>query len=143
MAPAHTDKAFEHDLAELREKLLRMGALVEQLIARSVRALTEGDAELAQRVRHDDTEVNRLELEVDELCRKILALRQPAASDLRLITTALKIVTDLERCGDLAASIAGRAIELAGAPPLAPGGLRERRGGGGRRDVGVVSAIPA
>ena len=120
MPLAHTDKAFEHDLAELREKLLRMGALVEQLIARSVRALTEGDAALAERVRGDDAEVNRLELEVDELCRKILALRQPAASDLRLITTALKIVTDLERCGDLAASIAGRAIELAGAPPLKP-----------------------
>jgi phosphate transport system protein len=120
MPATHTDKAFEHDLRELREKLLRMGAVVENLIAKSVRAVAERDVALAEAVKAQDGEVNRLEVEIDELCRKILALRQPAASDLRLITTAVKIVTDLERCGDLAVNIAERAIELAEAPPLKP-----------------------
>lgn len=116
--PMHTDKAFEQDLRDLREKLLAMGAKVEQLIADSMRSLTERDSELARQVTRSDREVNRLELEIDDLCRKILALRQPAASDLRLITMALKIVTDLERIGDLAVNIAERALDLNEAPPL-------------------------
>lgn len=120
MPSIHTDKAFEQDLRDLREKLLAMGAKVENLIANSVRALTERDTPLAERVVEADRDVNRLELEIDDLCRRILALRQPAASDLRLITTALKIVTDLERIGDLAVNIAERAIDLNQVPPLAP-----------------------
>lgn len=116
--PIHTDKAFEQDLRDLREKLLAMGAKVEQLIADSMKSLTDRDSELARQVTLSDREVNRLELEIDELCRKILALRQPAASDLRLITMALKIVTDLERIGDLAVNIAERALDLNEAPPL-------------------------
>jgi phosphate transport system protein len=108
----HTDKAFEQDLRDLREKLLAMGAKVEAHIASSVRALTERDTPLAEKVVQSDKDVNRLEIEIDDLCRRILALRQPAASDLRLITTALKIVTDLERIGDLAVNIAGCAIDL-------------------------------
>jgi phosphate transport system protein len=115
----HTDKAFERDLRDLREKLLGMGGKVEGLIADSMRALTDRDSPLAEKVVHADQEINRLEVDIDELCRKILALRQPAASDLRLITTALKIVTDLERIGDLAVNIAERAIDLNQAPPLA------------------------
>ena len=120
MPATHTDKAFEQDLRDLREKLLAMGAKVEALIAGSVRALTERDAALAESVIKSDKDVNRLEVEVDDLCRRILALRQPAASDLRLITTALKIVTDLERIGDLAVNIAERAKDLNQAPPLKP-----------------------
>jgi phosphate transport system protein len=120
MAATHTDKAFEQDLRDLREKLLAIGAKVEANIADSVRALTERDSELAKRVTESDSEVNRLEVEIDEMCRRILALRQPAASDLRLITTALKIVTDLERIGDLAVNIAERAIDLNQVAPLAP-----------------------
>jgi phosphate transport system protein len=120
MPATHTDKAFEQDLRDLREKLLAIGAKVEANIADSVRALTERDSALAQRVVESDGEVNRLEVEIDEMCRRILALRQPAASDLRLITTALKIVTDLERIGDLAVNIAERAIDLNQVPPLAP-----------------------
>ena len=120
MPSVHTDKAFEADLRDLREKLLAMGAKVEALIADSMRALTERDTPLAEEVAHGDKEVNRLEVEIDEACRRILALRQPAASDLRLITTALKIVTDLERCGDLAVNIAERAKDLNAAPPLKP-----------------------
>ncbi|NVJ24012.1 MULTISPECIES: phosphate signaling complex protein PhoU [Myxococcus] len=120
MALTHTDKAFEQDLRDLREKLLAMGAKVEGLIAQSMRALTDRDSALAEKVVAADKDVNRLEVEIDELCRRILALRQPAASDLRLITTALKIVTDLERIGDLTVNIAERSMDLNQAPPLAP-----------------------
>ena len=120
MAATHTDKAFEQDLRDLREKLLAMGAKVENLIAQSMKALTDRDSALAEKVVAADKDVNRLEVEIDELCRRILALRQPAASDLRLITTALKIVTDLERIGDLAVNIAERSMDLNQVPPLAP-----------------------
>jgi phosphate transport system protein len=118
--PSHTDKTYELELKELRDKLLAMGGKVEAAIAASVRAITERNAELAERVKANDAEVNRLEVEIDGACRRLLALRQPAASDLRFITTALKIVTDLERMGDLAVNIAERAQDLAQAPPLRP-----------------------
>jgi phosphate transport system protein len=118
--PAHTDKHYEQELQQLREQLLAMGGKVEVAIASSVRAITERDAALAQQVKARDVEVNRLEVEIDNACRRILALRQPAASDLRFITTALKIVTDLERMGDLAVNIAERALDLAQAPQLRP-----------------------
>ncbi|HET9596945.1 MAG TPA: phosphate signaling complex protein PhoU [Anaeromyxobacteraceae bacterium] len=118
--PTHTDKTYEQELKDLRDKLLSMGGKVEAAIAGSVRAITERNAELAERVKANDAEVNRLEVEIDGACRRLLALRQPAASDLRFITTALKIVTDLERMGDLAVNIAERAQDLAQAPPLRP-----------------------
>jgi phosphate transport system protein len=118
--PTHTDKAYEHELKDLRDMLLAMGGKVEAAIAASVRAIIERDTEVAQKVKIADREVNRLEVEIDNACRRILALRQPAASDLRFITTALKIVTDLERMGDLAVNIAERAIDLNQVPPLAP-----------------------
>src|SRR2546423_10189676 len=116
----HTDKSYDADLEELRSKLLTLGGKVEAEIAQSMRALTERDSKLAEQVVGADREVNRLELEVDERCRRLLALRQPAASDLRLITTALKIVVDLERMGDLAVNIAERALDLNQSPPLPP-----------------------
>jgi phosphate transport system protein len=119
MPATHTDKTFEQDLRNLREKLLTMSAKVEAQIDASMKALIDRDSELAQKVVEKmDAEVNRLEVDVDNLCRKILALRQPAASDLRFITTGLKIVTDLERIGDLAVNIAERALDLNQAPPL-------------------------
>ncbi len=114
----HTDKAYERDLKALRERLLVMGSRVEAMIAECVLALAERDSKLAEHVMKCDVEVNQLELQIDDLCRKIIALRQPAASDLRLITTALKIVTDLERVGDLAVNIAERAADLNKAPPM-------------------------
>ena len=120
MSPVHTDKAYEAELKALRDRLLEMGGLVETAIASSVRAVTERDAALAEKVKLKDREVNRMEVEIDGMCRRILALRQPAASDLRFITTALKIVTDLERMGDLAVNVAERGIDLAQAPPLVP-----------------------
>jgi len=118
--PGHTDKTYEAELQGLRDKLLAMGGKVEAAIASSVRSITERDVELAGKVRASDAEVNRMEVEIDNACRRLLALRQPAASDLRFITTALKIVTDLERMGDLAVNIADRAQDLAQAPQLGP-----------------------
>jgi phosphate transport system protein len=116
----HTDKAYEAELRTLREKLLEMGGLVEAAISSSVRAITERDAALAEAVKERDRAINRMEVAIDGACRRILALRQPAASDLRFITTALKIVVDLERMGDLAVNVAERALDLNRAPPLAP-----------------------
>jgi phosphate transport system protein len=112
MAGAHTDKAYEAELNALREKLLSMGERIELAIARSVQAVVGGDAQLAREVIEGDRDINRLEIEIDDACLKMLALRQPAASDLRFITTALKIVTDLERMGDLAVNIADRAQDV-------------------------------
>ena len=114
----HTDKTFEQDLETVRSLLQTMASKVQSLIELSVRALSERDPATSEIVFKGDQEVNRLEVDIDELCRRILALRQPAASDLRLITTALKIVTDLERCGDLAVNISERAHDLIEAPPM-------------------------
>jgi phosphate transport system regulatory protein PhoU len=116
----HTDQQYDAELEGLRSKLLTLGGKVESEIAVSMRALAERDSKLAEQVVESDREVNLLELEVDESCRRLLALRQPAASDLRFITTALKIVVDLERVGDLAVNIAERAIDLNQSPPLPP-----------------------
>jgi phosphate transport system protein len=117
---SHTDKLYERELTELRDRLLEMGGLVEQAIASSVKAVIERDQPLAEQVKIRDREINRMEVDIDGACRRILALRQPAASDLRFITTALKIVTDLERMGDLAVNVAERAVELSAAPVLGP-----------------------
>ena len=118
--PSHTDKTYEAELRALREKLLAMGGKVESAIADCVRAVVERDSSIAQKVKDADREVNRLEVQIDEACRRVLALRQPAASDLRFITTALKIVTDLERIGDQAVNIAQRVLELNREPQLKP-----------------------
>jgi len=118
--PTHTDKAYEAELKDLRDKLLEMGGLVERAISSSVRSITERDSAIAEDVKERDREINRMEVAVDGACRRILALRQPAASDLRFITTALKIVTDLERMGDIAVNVAERAIDLNKAPALGP-----------------------
>src|SRR3989449_9420305 len=117
---AHTDKTYDLQLDDLRNKLLTLGGNVETEIATSMRALTERDSKLGETVIGKDREVNRLEIEIDEACRRLLVLRQPAASDLRFITTALKIVVDLERIGDLAVNIAERAIDLNQSPALKP-----------------------
>ena len=116
----HTDQTYEAELQALRDLLLEMGGKVEHAIADSVRSLTERDTPLAEQVKHNDREINRLEVQIDDACRRLLALRQPAASDLRFIATALKIVVDLERMGDLAVNIAERAVDLNQAPQVQP-----------------------
>ena len=118
--PQHTDRAYETQLGKLRSCLLEMGGLVEDQITQAIRSLTERDPVLARATVERDHTVNRLDVEIDELSMKLIALHQPAARDLRLITTALKITTDLERIGDLATHIAERAIELAAEPPVKP-----------------------
>jgi phosphate transport system protein len=118
--PLHTDRTYEEQLANLRTSVLEMGGLVEEQIGQAIRALTERDEALARKVITRDHTVNRLDVEIDDLCLKLLALHQPAARDLRLITTALKITTDLERIGDMAEHIAERAIELAADLPIKP-----------------------
>jgi phosphate transport system protein len=117
---AHTDREYEAELRKLREQLLMMGAKVEEMIASSMRALLHRDSLLAREMIEFDHQINRLELEVDEQCLRILARRQPVASDLRFITIALKIVTDLERMGDLGVNICERVVELNEEPPLKP-----------------------
>jgi phosphate transport system protein len=111
---------FDAELTHLKEMLLRQGGLVEAAVREAVRSLTERDEALARRVIEEDAAVNALENEIDEECIRLLALRQPKAGDLRLITTAMKINTDLERMGDLAVDIAERAVELSAEPSIKP-----------------------
>ncbi len=118
MSLQHTDREYEADLRQLREKLLLMGGQVEEMIRDAVRSMLERDERLAAQVAERDKLVNRGEVEVDELCLRILALRQPTASDLRFVTFALKAVTDVERIGDLAVNITDRVAELSREPPL-------------------------
>ncbi|MDP2876586.1 MAG: phosphate signaling complex protein PhoU [Holophaga sp.] len=113
----HTNKGYEGELAKLREKILLMGAKVETMVATSVRAFHEQDNALANRTIEFDHDINRLEVEIDGFCLDILARRQPVASDLRFITTALKLVTDLERIGDLAVNISERVLDISSDPP--------------------------
>ena len=116
----HTDRHFEDELQSLQELLLRMGGLVEQQIARAIESLVERDADVARDVIERDREINQLDILVDEECLKVIALHQPAAGDLRFVTTALKVNTDLERIGDMAVNISQRALELNEEPILKP-----------------------
>jgi phosphate transport system protein len=111
---------FHEELEALKQTLLAMGGLVEDQIRRAMRALVERDDALAQEVIDRDRQVNAYDVEVDEQCVNLLALHQPAAGDLRSITTAMKIVTDLERIGDQAVNIAQRVLELNRDPQLKP-----------------------
>jgi len=120
MEREHFSKQFDTELNEIREKLLEMGGKVEVMIANAMQSLVERDTELAERTIAFDHEINALEMEIDERCLEVLARRQPAARDLRFITLALKIVTDLERIGDQCANIAKRAKELNQEPSLKP-----------------------
>ncbi|RPI99189.1 MAG: phosphate signaling complex protein PhoU, partial [Deltaproteobacteria bacterium] len=113
-------KAFDTELKELKEKLLYEGALVERAIRDAIKALLERNSELAKKVIEDDDVIDSKEVEIDEFCLRLLALRQPAARDLRFITTAIKINYDLERMGDMAVNICERVLELNEEPQLKP-----------------------
>jgi phosphate transport system protein len=113
----HTDREYEAELRDLKDKLLRMAGLVEEMIANATRAFVEADLDIARTTIQSDGQVNGLEVETDEMCLLILAKRQPLASDLRMITLAMKMVTDLERIGDLAVNICERALAISAAPP--------------------------
>ena len=111
---------IDEELADLRAQILRMGALVEEQIERSIKALVDRDVELASRVIERDSLVNRFDVDIDERCIRLLALQAPTAGDLRFVTTAMKISTELERMSDLAENICERVIELNEEPQLKP-----------------------
>ena len=111
---------FDEELQDLKRKLIDMGAMVESQIQGAIRGLTERDSDLARRIIANDNRVNALDVEVDEMCLRLLALHQPTASDLRFITTGMKISTELERMSDLSESISERVIELNEEPQLKP-----------------------
>jgi len=113
----HTSREFDRELRTLRDKLLAMGGRAEEQIGRAVQALVKRDETLADQVIADDQAIDQAEIGIDELAFLILARRQPVASDLRFVMLALKVVTDLERIGDLAVNIAKRVRDLSRFPP--------------------------
>jgi phosphate transport system protein len=111
---------FEEELQALKNQLLNMGALVEERVHEATHALIERRLDTAERIITSDQDVNELQIEIDERCLRLLALQQPMASDLRLITAAMKINADLERIGDQAVNIAEQAVRILAHPPLKP-----------------------
>jgi phosphate transport system protein len=116
----HTNHDFEAEIESVRQRIFDMGKQVDRVLESSGKALLAHDSELGNRIIAGDQETDSMELEIDHLCLEILARRQPVAGDLRLLTSALKLVVDLERIGDLGVSIAGRVVELGAEPPLTP-----------------------
>ncbi|MDD2321631.1 MAG: phosphate signaling complex protein PhoU, partial [Geobacteraceae bacterium] len=120
MEREHIIKQYDAELNEIRSLILQMGGKVETMITNCIQALVDRNSDLAEKTIPSDHEINHLEVLIDEKCLEVLARRQPAARDLRFITLALKIVTDMERIGDQCVSIANRVIELNTEPPLKP-----------------------
>ena len=108
----HISKRFNEELEEARSQVLKMGGLVEQQVREGLKALLDSDTELAKKVVQDDVRVNALEVNIDETCTQILARRQPAASDLRLMISIIKTITDLERIGDESAKLGKNALKI-------------------------------
>ena len=116
--PVELSRHFDRELDNLKQDLLRMAALAETAVGKSVESITNRDSDRAREVIIDDITLNRMELAIEEQAFKLLALRQPVATDLRLTVAAMRIATELERIGDQAVNIAERALELNSRPPL-------------------------
>jgi len=116
----HSDSHYEEELKQLHARILEMGGFIEKQIASALTALVDRDDDLARVTIDRDHSVNRMDVDIDELCIRLLALHQPTARDLRLITTGLKITTDMERIGDMAVNVCERALELSREPQLKP-----------------------
>jgi phosphate transport system protein len=116
----HTSREYERELQEIREGLLYIGALTERALERGAQALVERDSALAREIVREDEQIDRLDVDLEEKCIRLLALRQPAARDLRFITTAIKITGHLERIGDMAANIAEKVLILNELPQIKP-----------------------
>ena len=116
--PVELSRHFDRELENLKQDLLRMAALAETAVGKSLVSVTNRDSDLAREVITDDITLNRMELAIEEQAFKLLALRQPVATDLRLTVAAMRIATELERIGDQAVNIAERALELNSRPPL-------------------------
>ena len=114
------ERHFDDELKHLSQELLKMGSLVEEAISRSVKALVDRSHDLAEDVIKSDDAINMYEIEIEDICLKLLALHQPAGSDLRFITMVLKIISDLERVGDQAVNIAESTLDLLKQPLLKP-----------------------
>jgi phosphate transport system protein len=111
---------FQKELQDLKQDLLRMATLVEETISTAVQSLIKRDFDLAKKTLEAEDQINGMEIDIEDKCLKLLALRQPMAVDLRFITSAMKIITDLKRMGDQAVNIAERAISLNQEPQLKP-----------------------
>lgn len=116
--PVRMPRQFDQEIDTLKRNLLRMATLAETAVQKSVVSLTERNSDLARDVITDDINLNRMELEIEDQAFKLLALRQPLATDLRFIVAAMRIATELERIGDQGVNIAERALELNSRPPL-------------------------
>jgi phosphate transport system protein len=116
--PVELSRHFDRELENLKQDLLRMAALAETAVTKSLVSVTHRDSDRAREVITDDITLNRMELAIEEQAFKLLALRQPVATDLRLTVAAMRIATELERIGDQAVNIAERALELNSRPPL-------------------------
>lgn len=114
------ERKFDKELTKLKEKLMHMATLAEESIALAVRSLKERNKDHTQQVFKIEETLNMLDIEIDNLGMQLFALRQPMASDLRLITSSMRIAVELERIGDLAVNIAERSLELLKQPPLKP-----------------------
>jgi len=114
------ERNLDHELNGLKEKLLKMASLAEESIAKAIKSLVKRDSTLAQDTIEEDTKIDLLEVEINNLSLKLLALKQPMANDLRFITSAMKISAHLERIGDQAVNIAERSLELITQPLLKP-----------------------
>ncbi|PKN51491.1 MAG: phosphate transport system regulatory protein PhoU [Deltaproteobacteria bacterium HGW-Deltaproteobacteria-13] len=116
----HTSLHYEKELQEIKNSLIYLGALTEKAIQDAMKALSERNSEMANKIIKDDDDIDKLDTELEERCIRVLALRQPTAIDLRFITTAIKITGHLERIGDMAVNIAEKAIQLNQEPQLKP-----------------------